>query len=87
MERDSLLSSFEKVIKYDGLSENFDHPCLTGFPVHRSNTVMVSYIKKHVMRIHTTNEIGSANKLRRTTQTSMKLGGKKLVYSRCSQSI
>ena len=46
MERDSLLSYLEKVIKYDGLSKNFDHPCLTGFPFHRSITVVVSYTKK-----------------------------------------
>ena len=43
-------------------------------------------LRKRVMRIHTSNLIGSANKLRRTTQPSTKLGGKKLAYSRCSQS-
>ena len=33
MESDSLLSSFKRVIKYDGLSKNFDHPCLTEGPI------------------------------------------------------
>ena len=84
MERDSLLSSLEKVIKYDGLSKNCDHPCLTGVLFFRSITVICLTLRKHVMRIHTSNLIGSANKLRRTTQPSTKLGGKKL--TRCSQS-